>query len=160
MRTLIVVGLVIIICLYYIYQTTVVDLNNFYPSESISSIARRDLSIIGVYNKRLTVTMKYWTYSMLVAAYDRGLSEEVYGAIKVWNVDNHDDGGLIEEGIELGRTQFLEEVDNARRNNEAVRFKVSSEYDYHDYPEYFKRNEYLYPDKLLEAVDNILGGEL
>ena len=126
---------------------------------NIRKIASRDLTYIGRYDKRLTVSVKYWIYSIEVAAYKKDKSADVIDIIRGWNKNcNHDVDSYIYDGIEDAHTMFLCELDKAREEYREPDFKVSEDYDYHVVPSSFLYNDYINPKQLIKSIDMILGG--
>lgn len=129
------------------------------PPKRIGEIALRDLYMLGEYSNKTSISVRYWVYSIEAYVYSVDPTKSVLDLCKKWNSNfNHDNEGYIDKGIEDAHSLFLEEIDSARREKRDVAFKVSAEYDYHNYPKSFMYNDFINPDKLLELVDNFIGG--
>lgn len=127
---------------------------------NIRDIATRNLAVIGRYDYRTTISVRFWIYSIEVAVYNVKPDLNLLDVLRAWNTEcNIDDESLIYKGIEEAHTLFLKDLDTARENNTPVTFHVSYGYDYHLYPKSFMYNDYIDPDSLLERVDKILEEE-
>lgn len=128
-------------------------------NDKIAEIAKRDLSHLGRYDERLTVSVKYWVFAIEVALYYENKYYNALDMLHSWNEKyNYDPKGFILQGIEAAHSTFLLEVDKARNENREPKFKVAKEYDYHMYPLNFKYNDYIVAAELLADIDSILGG--
>lgn len=124
---------------------------------SIREVASRDLGLVGKYDERLSVSIKYWIYSIEVAVYSKNKSMNMLDTFRQWN-DKHntDPHNFIRTGIEDAHTLFVTELDVAREEKRDPVFKVSSEYDYHVLPRNIEYNDYVDARSLIDTVDNIL----
>ena len=124
---------------------------------SVKLIANKDLKYLGKYNFRTRVSTKYWIYAIAVSAYKIGKYESIFDTFIGWNAKyNFDPFGFISEGIDCAKTEFTDAIQKAKDNNESVKFGLSSDYDYHNYPLSFRYNDYIDCNSLIEIVDEIL----
>lgn len=127
---------------------------------SIASIAKKDLHYVGTYNHTTTISVKYWVLSLEAAVYFANSSCNLIDTLRKWNKEyNYDPDNLILEGIESAHTDFLFILDKSREENTEPKFKISQQYDYHNYPLSFQYNDYINPNQLLQEVDRIIGGD-
>jgi hypothetical protein len=146
------------------------------PRADIMSLASMDLSLVGRYDERLRISVKFWIYAIEVAVYESNHELNIIDILRKWNNQyNVDNDNYIYNGIEDAHTLFLKDLDDARRNREVlcanainpndvkdthVTFHVSKEYDFHVYPKSFMYNDYIDADALLEQIDRIIKGEV
>lgn len=129
------------------------------PRGKITTIAKRDLTYLGYYNERLRISIMYWVYSMQVYAYRQNRDVDLFEVAERWCLrKTHDPEHYIRGGIEDARNKFLAAITKAKEEKTEPRFKVSYEYDYHDYPKRMRHSDYYDPDILLDMIDKTLGG--
>lgn len=144
------------LCAVFILNTEVNNMHNKLVKLDIARIAKMDLSLVGRYDSRLTVSVKYWVYAIEVAVYHRDKSINLIDTLRNWNNNyNEDDLGIILKGIEDAHTLFLGAINEAMQNKIEPTFKVSPCYDYHDYPLSFKYNDYINPNELINVIDSM-----
>lgn len=127
---------------------------------AIAKYALRELSLIGRYDDRLSLSVRYWIFAIEVYCYKKDPTFDVHSVILEWNDKyNHDLDRLIFAGIDDAHTMLLEAISKAREEHVEPVFKVSLEYDYHMYPKSMMHNDFIDPDSLLVTVDNLIGGK-
>lgn len=127
---------------------------------AIAKYALRELSLLGRYDNRLSISIRYWVFAIEVYCYKQDPTFDVHSVILNWNAEhNHDSDGIIFTGIDEAHTMLLETISKAREEHVEPVFKVSPEYDYHVYPKSMIHNDYIDPDSLLVIIDSLIGGK-
>ena len=150
---------VLVICLMCILRMNLLSITSGVPKGTIRYYGTIDLRRIGRYNEKLTISVKYWIYAIIIALYKNNNEFNSLHMIREWNEKyNYDPQGFIYEGIERAQSELLSDLEMAREFNKEPRFMINPKYDFHNVPMSFERNEFINQDALLEEVDRILAG--
>lgn len=142
--------------------------------------ASRDLTYVGRYDERTTVSIRYWIYAILAAFYTEDTEDTVYDpyawlsicteplnnygmnasqqnvviCINQWLHDDvYDPSGYIALGIKQASENIFNEISDAKENKRPVKFKVSPDYDYHVVTKSVEYNDFINYKGLLKRLE-------
>lgn len=151
---------ILLLCLIVVISYIAIPPLKLPSASSMTDIATKDLSHLGTYDHTTKVSTQRWIYSIEAMLYKKGFTDSYLDLFLSWNTkDNYDKNHFIEDGIQEAHTQFLHDLDEAREKNEEVRFNVSQDYDWHNFPLSFYSNEYINPKTLVLEIETLLGGD-
>lgn len=151
------------------------------PKYPIYQIASQDLSTVGRYDARTSISIKYWIYAIVAYYYDvddstlsgvslesifstDSLDDEILSSrqgqalqhIKAWlDEDVVDPCGYIMNGAKDAVRQIFKEIRDAKSNKRPVTFKVSPDYDFHVVAKSIEYNDYVNYKSLLSRLDGM-----
>lgn len=126
-----------------------------FKTRSLSSIAKRDLSMLGETGWSLKVSLETWLFSIIVINYRKYNTDDVMKIIRTWAKKGISASVSID--VESPYTRFLKILDDAREKKQEPVFNVSSEYDYHNLSKVLQFNDYVDCSGLLVEIDAYTG---
>lgn len=134
--------------------------NTYVHSDTIYANATRDVSLLGEYSFKTSVSIRYWLYAIEVAIWKKDESFNAIHLFRTWNAECNDDfAGFIYNGLEKAHSLFLCELEKARKEEREPVFAVSDDYDFHNCPKSLLYSDHVATDELLNRVDELIGGE-
>ena len=127
----------------------------------VAKYATLDLHYVGHYDYKLLASAKRWFYSILALTYLKNKSNVMPALDRAVKQYTHDPDGIIAFALASAYNDYLEIVNKhlekeatVENYSEPICFKIDTEYDYHVLPRLLQYNDYIQPEKILEAVDD------
>ena len=112
---------------------------------------------IGQYNDKSRNSLRYWCLGVEALLYRKKLNFDIHEYFISWNKEfNLDPEQISLNAIEDAHTLFLQALDDARENKTEPKFKVSPEFDFHDYGHSLSNNDYVDMSEAVNYIESII----
>lgn len=145
----------VLLSIYLSKNVTTVD--TCYDSDFARNLRNYNFQLIGEYNSFVYHSLRLWCYSLEVSFYRINIQEDLHQLLLDWNaVCNVDPNGTLNDAIEWSHTAFLEELDIARELKREPHFGVSVDFDYTQFGNSLKNNDYVDMNTIIGYIDDIM----